>query len=48
MEQKDQNLPDKIWKTMRSNTYEDKVKDLDEDLQNQDQHLHLVTVVENH
>jgi len=33
---------------MRSNTYGDKVKDLDQNLQRQDKHLRLATIVEDH
>jgi hypothetical protein len=46
VEQKHQNLPDKILMIMRVNTYEDKVKDLPENRQRQDKHLHFVIVVE--
>jgi len=48
VEHQHQNQPDKILKIMKTNTYGDKVKDLPASQQKQDQHLHLVTVVENH
>jgi len=48
MKQKHQNLPDKISKIMKINTYGDKVKDLVQNRQRQDRYLHLVTVVEDH
>jgi len=48
VEHQHQNLPDKIWMIMKTNTYGDKVKDLAQNRQRRDKHLRLVTVVEDH
>jgi hypothetical protein len=48
VEHQHQNLPDKIWMIMKTNTYGDKVKDLPASQQRLDKHLRLATVVEIH